>query len=121
MNVEHSSYLVGSIASVTAKALYSHKSAHNLHQICSIVDKSVDKLWIRLWTSCGQLGVRDCLWKAVDKSASYPQEKPTYPHFHPQAVSLNHRTNLSYPHYPQALLYIGVQSKSGYVPTTERI
>ena len=121
MSVEHASNFNGQINVKVSHEAYNRKYLPKFTLSCSIVDKSVDKLWIRLWTSCGQLPLSRGLWKAVDKSASYPQASATYPHFCPQAFSHNHRKNRTYPHYPQPLLYIGVQSKIDYVPTTERI
>lgn len=50
------------------------------------VDKAVEKLWINCGRSCGKLSYPGHLWKAVDKAATYPQQKPTYPHFYPQSV-----------------------------------
>ena len=50
------------------------------------VENPVDKLWISCGWTCGQLGTFSPLWIPVDKLASYPQVKSSYPQNYPHTV-----------------------------------
>lgn len=52
----------------------------------SHVDKAVEKLWKTCGWSCGKLPSFTALWIAVEKSPSYPQQKPIYPQFYPHGL-----------------------------------